>query len=115
MPLRNGTGPLGSGPRSGRGNGWCRTGSVYRGSTRALPPGRHGWLAGIIVPLAAAILRDMLNPAGLLRGSMRLLSHAKRTNTVQPGRREAEYTVLENREVGAVTKDSMHQSDAEAS
>ncbi len=115
MPLRNGSGPVGSGPRSGRENGWCRTGSGYRGSTRVLPLGRHGWLAGIIVPLAAAILRDILNPVGLLRGGMRLLSHAKRTNAVQPGRREAEYTVTENQEVGVVTKDSIHQSDADAS
>ncbi|MBN1756749.1 MAG: hypothetical protein JW863_00435 [Chitinispirillaceae bacterium] len=99
MPLRNGTGPMGSGPGSGRGRGWCRTGTGNRNIVRQISGGRHRWLPEVAVSLVALMVHDALNPAGLLRRSMRMLLSVNKGDVVQPGRREAEYSVSDTRQV----------------
>ncbi|MBD3241019.1 MAG: hypothetical protein GF331_10575 [Chitinivibrionales bacterium] len=66
MPLGDGTGPVGLGPRTGRGRGWCR-----RGQGRALA-------AGVFLPMAAAVVRDLLLPDGRIRTAIRMFVAQKR-------------------------------------
>ncbi|MBN1127643.1 MAG: DUF5320 domain-containing protein [Chitinispirillaceae bacterium] len=67
MPLRDGTGPLGFGPKTGRGRGWCRTG-LRSVPLRPLAFGaRNRWLFGLAAPVIVAAIRDLANPRGVLR------------------------------------------------
>ena len=88
MPYRDGTGPFGLGPGTGRGRGWCRPFSFMR-------PGfglrRIGFL-GALIPVAAAALQDLANPNGLLRSASRKLIAKKLENARKPI--DASYTIL---------------------
>jgi len=106
MPLRNGTGPSGLGPGTGRGRGGCRSGSAYRTISHPLLRGRQGWLAGLVVPLVTVIVRDLLNPAGVLRRIVQKLPTGKITDTSRNTRQEAEYTVIDESSVPVRKKDS---------
>lgn len=68
MPLHDGTGPRGRGPGTGRAKGvWCRSAGY-----RAIPLGpvlrrKLGGMSGVAVTLAGVILRDLINPSGVIR------------------------------------------------
>lgn len=83
MPYRDGTGPFGLGHGTGRGRGGCRTSSF-------LGVRRIGFFSSLI-PVAAAVLRDMANPDGLLRSFGRTLI-AKKTDSAKL--LDASFTVL---------------------
>jgi hypothetical protein len=89
MPLGDGTGPRGWGPGTGRGRGGCRNFS-------SLPVG-FGWrgmgIFGTMLPIAAAIVRDLANYNGLLRSFSRKLLPKKHTDLNR--RVNASYTIIE--------------------
>ncbi len=95
MPKGDGTGPGGLGPGTGRGRGWCR-GFLFpqnRFSSRRL-----GFL-GAAVPLIGAVIRDALNPDGLIRSfSRKLLSNRLAIRTRKNEAVEATYTIVDNKE-----------------
>ena len=90
MPRGDGTGPLGQGPGTGRGRGWCR-GFLFPNDRFSSM--RLGFL-GALVPLAGAVIRDAVNPNGLLRSfSRKLLSNkisSQKKNAI-----EADYDVVD--------------------
>ena len=92
MPGGNGTGPNGLGPGTGRGWGWCR-GFLFPGGRFSSK--RLGFL-GALVPLAGAVIRDAINPNGLLRSfSRKLLSNkisGQKKNAI-----EADYEVVDKK------------------
>lgn len=96
MPLRDGKGPFGIGPRSGRGRGPCGSqyGSVYRDIFR----GRNGSIVGIAVPLLVAAVRDLLNPSGLLRQIIHSSTTRHKENNIHPVGRDTEYAVLKEKQ-----------------
>jgi hypothetical protein len=80
MPLRDGTGPLGFGPKTGRGRGWCGTG-LRSVSLRPLAfSARNRWLFGLAAPVIVAAIRDLANPYGVLRHLTRALLSEKKKN-----------------------------------
>ena len=89
MPRNDGTGPLGLGPRTGRGRGWCRgfffTGT--RGGRRRLG------VFGMIVPIVGVIIRDVMNPQGLLHSLRRKYLPLNKDRRQEPI--DAEYTIVE--------------------
>jgi len=94
MPLRDGTGPLGLGPGSGRGKGRCYTGFGYRSMSRTVFHGRPGWLLGIAVPLVAAVLRDLLNPSSMICRIVNLSLRQRIADNKQDIVRQAEFSVM---------------------
>ncbi|MBN1574965.1 MAG: DUF5320 family protein [Chitinispirillaceae bacterium] len=89
MPLGDGTGPRGLGPGTGRGRGGCR-GFSY--SPVGFGPRGMG-IFGAIIPIAAAIVRDLSNYNGLLRSFSRKLLPKKQ---MALGRQvNASYTVID--------------------
>jgi hypothetical protein len=95
MPGKDGTGPYGNDRIHSRGKTWHCTGFRYDGIGRTMFRRRGGWIWGICAPVAAAVVRDILNPAGLLRQFMRLVPHDRSRETDRTIR-DAEYEVLEN-------------------
>lgn len=93
MPLRDGTGPFGRGPGSGRGRGKC-TGFISKNIFRSAVRGRQGWLFGIVVPIVTVVIRDLLNPSGVLRRIAHASSAPKITSDARKTRRNAEFTVI---------------------
>jgi hypothetical protein len=94
MPRSDGTGPLGLGPGTGRGRGWCKTGIPLPGFGRAMFRGKNRWLFGMAVPVIVAAIRDLANPEGRLRQMARsLLAHSRDRNNA--ALRETGYTVIE--------------------
>jgi hypothetical protein len=75
MPRRDGTGPYGMGPGTGFGRGRC----FGRGRGRGL-------FYGLLLPLAAGVARDLMNPNGLLRGTTRALLTALGRQRLTGGR-----------------------------
>ncbi len=67
MPRGDGTGPFGLGPGTGRGRGWCRG---FSSGWSGFGPRRMGFI-GSLVPVAAAVIRDLMNSNGLLRSFSR--------------------------------------------
>jgi len=105
MPLRNGTGPFGSGPGTGRKRGGCRTGFSNRGGMfRSVVRGRHGWLTGIAIPFVTVVVRDLLNPSGVLRRIVRVFATPKITDQTRNTTAEAEYSVIDELPSSAVRK-----------
>jgi hypothetical protein len=94
MPGGDGRGPLGLGPGTGRGKGWCKTGIQPPGFGRTMFRGRRGWFLGIAVPVAFAAVRDLANPQGLLRQFAHALASAMKKNQRNISH-IAEYTVIE--------------------
>lgn len=94
MPGRDGTGPFGIGPGTGRRRGSCRSGRRFDGAGRMMPHNRGGWFFGAAAPLAVAAIRDLVNPRGLLRNILReALGYVRRKSrrTVI----DAQYSVLD--------------------
>lgn len=68
MPLGDGTGPLGFGPRTGYGRGTCLKRSFSYGMGRRKIYGtKNKWLFSILTPVAIAVVRELIHPSGLLR------------------------------------------------
>lgn len=88
MPNRDGTGPCGMGPATGRGGGrWSRFNLFVR------PGGRRITAFAAIVPLVGALIKDITNPNGIVRYVMRKLLGQRKT----PDRNKAinaSYTVI---------------------
>lgn len=95
MPLGDGTGPLGLGPRTGRGRGRCLAGVRSGRLGRVRSRHRGGWLWGIALPVAAAALRDLANPAGLLRRTFGGLVSGPRRARLLRAARGADYDLVE--------------------
>ena len=53
MPARDGTGPLGMGPRTGWGRGWCRSGRGYGYGWRQAGRPEEAPAAGVESPLSS--------------------------------------------------------------
>ena len=89
MPNRDGTGPGGMGPGTGRGLGrWCRLDFFTN------QPGRKRITAfAAIVPLVGALIRDITNPNGVLRFLARKLLGQRKT-TDRNRAINANYTVI---------------------
>jgi hypothetical protein len=100
MPLGDGTGPLGLGPRTGRGKGRCGAGARLGGTGRILFRGRKGWLLGIAAPAVAAVVRDLANPSGLLRQFIRGVLPHKKEKAMPPLSRDAEYVIVDGKPDG---------------
>jgi hypothetical protein len=77
MPRGDGTGPMGLGPRTGRGRGMCSAWSRIGGIGRVHRRRGGGLLWGLAVPVAAAAVGELLNPRGRLRQVMRALLPGK--------------------------------------
>jgi hypothetical protein len=99
MPSHDGTGPSVRGPGSGHGQGRCRTGFASHNIFQPSFLGRQGWLPGIVVPIVTAIIRDLLNPSGVLRQIAHASVPSKITNNTQKPRQDAEYTVLDQHSI----------------
>jgi hypothetical protein len=96
MPLGDGTGPLGMGSRTGRGKGGCRGSGRYSGYGRVMSCHNGGWFAGLAAPVVIALVRDLANPAGLLRRLARTLlpsTVSKPTRVIH----DARYTVVDQK------------------
>jgi hypothetical protein len=77
MPLHDRTGPLGLGPGTGRGRGGCYSGFGCRTIVSSIVTRRSNWLIGIAAPLVAAVVRDLLNPSGMIRSVLNVSSHKR--------------------------------------
>lgn len=101
MPRGDGTGPLGQGPGTGRGRGWCR-GFLFpndRFSSKRL-----GFL-GALVPLVGAVIRDAINPNGLLRSVSRKLLINKKPAKNNSDAIEANYSIIDEKAPQEITKE----------
>jgi hypothetical protein len=94
MPFGNGT---------GRGRGWCKTGIGLTNFGRAAFRGKNKWLFGLAAPLVIAVVRDLVNPRGLLR---KIASALITNKTIDRNRinRNAEYTVVEEKPISKEIK-----------
>jgi hypothetical protein len=90
MPRRDGTGPMGFGPGTGRGRGWCFSGSGKKGMKRVL------W--GAVIPLAGAVIKDITNPHGIIRSLLGKLSF-RRTLSYPTKKVDASYTILNDEDI----------------
>ncbi len=100
MPRGDGTGPLGQGPGTGRGRGWCR-GFLFpndRFSSKRL-----GFL-GALVPLVGAVIRDAINPNGLLRSVSRKLLINRKPVKDNKDAIEANYSIIDEKTSQGITK-----------
>ncbi|MBD3343878.1 MAG: hypothetical protein GF401_02305 [Chitinivibrionales bacterium] len=88
MPQRDGTGPLGSGPGTGRRRGWCKRFFFPRGSFSM----RRAGIVSTLIPVAGALIRDAMNPNGLVQTFRKKLFHRK--NARNKAAVEADYTVV---------------------
>ena len=93
MPLHDGTGPLGRGAGTGRGKGVC-CGFGYKAFSHSVFHARHGWFLGILLPVGTAILRDLLNPSGVLRRIVNTSLNKSMADDSQKIVRETECTVM---------------------
>lgn len=89
MPNRDGTGPHGMGPGTGRGLGrWCQFDFLNN-----RPGTKRATILAAVVPLVGALIRDITNPNGVLRFFARKLLGQKKT-TDRNKAIKANYTVL---------------------
>jgi len=96
MPFGDGTGPMGFGPRRGRGRHrrfWCNSGSGMFSFRR-----RDNWLLGITSSLLVALLKDLGNPRGFLRsfssGAFPLNKNSRNDKNTRIAR-ETEYEIID--------------------
>ncbi len=101
MPLRDGTGPFGLGPGSG---GKCCVGSGYRSASRSVFGGRNGLLLGLTASFVTAVLRDLMNPSGVLHRITHFSLNKGITDNNQNIRRQAEFTAIDENTVSSRTK-----------
>jgi hypothetical protein len=102
MPFGDGTGPFGSGPGTGRGKGWCKTGFRFAHIGRTAIHGQNRWLLGLAAPVIIAAIRDLVNPKGLLRQIASVFLSNKTKNDGHQIRRNAEYTIADVPAAGPV-------------
>ena len=89
MPNRDGTGPGGTGPGTGKGLGrWCQFGFLNSRTDR-----KRATIFAAAVPLVGALIRDITNPNGVVRFLARKLLGQKKT-TDRNKAINAHYTVL---------------------
>jgi hypothetical protein len=89
MPNRDGTGPRGMGPGTGRGPGrWCQFDFLTNRTSR-----KRATIFAAVVPLVGALIRDITNPNGVLRFFARKLLGQQKT-TDRNKAIKANYTVL---------------------
>lgn len=92
MPQRDKTGPLGQGRKDGRGRGWCNLlFSSGRISTR------KAGMFGVLIPIFGTIIRDLLNPYGLIRPIFKQLLPQK-FSLLKKDQVDADYTVMDEKE-----------------
>lgn len=103
MPFGNRTGPLGLGPGTGRRKGHCNTSFRFGDIGRAAFRGKNKWLFGLAAPLAIAVVRDLVNPRGLLR---QVVSALITNKTIDRNRinRNAEYNLVEEKPISKEIK-----------
>jgi hypothetical protein len=89
MPYRDGTGPSGFGPGTGRGRGGYGLSPLVGTGFSAR---RMGFL-GAFVPVVAAAVRDLANPDGLLRTAGKKLIARKTDNSKKPV--DGSFTILD--------------------
>lgn len=104
MPLHDGTGPWGLGPRTGRGSGRCYTGVGHRSVFQTGFSRKNGWLLGMLLPLGTAVIRDLLNPSGVLRRIVHVPSASKSGSDARKIRRDAEFTVMDEKTVPIINE-----------
>jgi hypothetical protein len=101
MPFGNGTGPMGFGPRSGRGKGKFGGFRYNKTGFFSFRSRRNNWLFGLTSSLFLALLKDLGNPRGFLRNltSNTFLGN-KNDNSKKQSRvvRNAEYEIVEEKE-----------------
>lgn len=113
MPFGNGTGPMGFGPRSGRGRGKC---SGFRYNQSGFFPfrrRRNNWLLGVTSSLFIALLKDLSNPQGILRNfASNAFPLNKKNNNRKQSRvvRNAEYEIVEEKENTEKKKELNYES-----
>jgi hypothetical protein len=106
MPLHDGTGPWGRGAGTGRGKGGCYTRVGYNRVIHSGFSKKHGWLLGIMVPVGTAILRDLLNPSGVLRRIVHASLDKRIADDSKKIVRKAECTVMNGNAVPVEQKKS---------
>ena len=89
MPRGNGTGPMGFGPGTGRGKGGCVPGTGKPGMKRVL------W--GAVIPFAGAVIKDIINPHGILRSLIGKLS-CRQMLSGPTNKVDTTYTTLEDKD-----------------
>lgn len=94
MPLHDGTGPWGMGAGTGRKKGTCFAGFDHRRMSQSVFRGRQSWLVGIAVPLVTTVLRDLLNPSGVIRRIVYESVHKRISDDSQNSVRQAEYSIV---------------------
>lgn len=104
MSLRDGTGPFGLGPGSGRRKGRCCIGSGYRNASRSVFGGRNGWLLGLAASFVTAVLRDLMSPSGILHRIAHIPLNKGISGNNQNVRCQAEVTVIDENTVSGKTK-----------
>ena len=97
MPLRDGTGPWGQGPQTGRRKGTCSSGFGYRNMSWLPLVRKNGFLTGIILSFFATVIRDLLNPSGILRQILHTSSHRRMTVDNTKILRETDCTVMDSK------------------
>ncbi len=109
MPLHDGTGPWNSTPRAGRGKGARCSGFGYRSISWPVFHGKQNWLPGIIVPLVATLLRDLLNPSGVFRQILQATLHKRIADDGQKIVRETECIVMSTQSAPVMPKRKTYQ------
>ena len=96
MPQGDKTGPFGLGPGTGRERGPCGKSLFSRGTFSTK---RFGFLYAL-VPVVAAVIRDAVNPNGLLRSfSRKLLDTRNAARNQKRDAVEAKYTVIDEKKI----------------
>lgn len=109
MPLHDGTGPWGLGPGSGRGSGRCLTGTGHKSAFHYGFNRKHGLLFGMLLPIGTAIVRDLLNPSGVIRQIVQVSTAPKNGSNASKIRRNAEFTEVDTNSVPNINGKKMNE------
>ncbi len=90
MPRGDGTGPFGTGPFTRRGRRQCRGFFSVVGKSNTKKAG----IAGALVPLVGSVIRDLVNPNGLIRLVSRKLLGFRKPDQIK-NVVEADYVVID--------------------
>jgi hypothetical protein len=58
--------------------------------------GKKRWLLGLAVPIVAAVIRDLANPAGFIRQACAAFFPATRTAATRRLKKQADFSIVEN-------------------
>jgi hypothetical protein len=95
MSLRDEIGPYGLGKGTSRRRDWCATGMRLCGLGRFAFRGKNRWLLGLAAPLAVAVIKDLVNPRGLLRQFTVIFFRERRMINPQNISGDAEYSIID--------------------